>query len=376
MKKILFLAYNTYGIGGTVRHISTLANYFIDKCEVEILSAHKTSEKPFFSLNKNIKLSFLQESMETTKRGLFRRILSRFKSRLMHKDESLYEGFTIYTDLKLLLFLLKQKDKVIFCTIPSYFFVARFLKFRNCKVIAQEHTGFEKHSKNMQLKILSTYKNADIIHCVNAYDQEIYSSKICESESVFIPNVLSSIQELEFNKENIIVSAGRVCYAKNFEFLLKIFEKSRAKELHWKLYIYCSGGEKEIAALKEKALSNKSADNIFILPPAKDIISVFKPAKIFVSSSRAESFGLVTLEAMSCGLPVVATRTVGSSFLVEENQSGFVSDIDDLNGMAEALNALMLDESLHSHMASHAHERAKLFHISSISKQLDILVGI
>ncbi len=376
MKKILFLAYNTYGVGGTVRHISTLANYYIDKCDVEILSAHKTSEKPFFSLNKNIKLFFLQESMESTKRGLFRRILSRFKSLLMHKDESLYEGFTLYTDLKLILFLLKQKDKIIFCTIPSYFFVARFLKLRNCKVIAQEHKGFEKHSRELQLKILSEYKKADVIHCVNSYDQEIYLRKICESKSVFIPNVLSSIQDLEPNKENIIISAGRVCFIKNFEFLLKIFEKSLAKKLNWKLHIHCSGGEKEIAMLKEEALSNKFADNIFILPPAKDIISVFKHAKIFVSSSRAESFGLVTLEAMSCGLPVVATRTVGSSFLVEEAQTGFICDINGLDCMVDALNTLMLDDSLLSNMALHAHERAKLFHISNISKQLDMLVGI
>ena len=68
---------------------------------------------------------------------------------------------------------------------------------------------------------------------------------------------------------------------------------------------------------------------------------------LFVLPSWQESFGLAALEAMACGVPVVASRVGGLPEVVEEGVSGFLCAPEDINGMAEASIALLTDPKLH-----------------------------
>ena len=73
-----------------------------------------------------------------------------------------------------------------------------------------------------------------------------------------------------------------------------------------------------------------------------DIKAVFRRSTIYISSSRAEMTGNATMEAMACGVPVVATRTLGSSEIINDGQNGFLVPIDDPASLANAI-ALLLD---------------------------------
>lgn len=74
------------------------------------------------------------------------------------------------------------------------------------------------------------------------------------------------------------------------------------------------------------------------------IEEVLVGADLFLLPSESESFGLAALEAMSCEVPVIATRAGGVPEVVEEGRNGFLCPVGDVDGMAEAALRLLADE--------------------------------
>lgn len=71
------------------------------------------------------------------------------------------------------------------------------------------------------------------------------------------------------------------------------------------------------------------------------LINIYHASDIYVSSSCHESFGKVLVEAMACGLPVVATATTGSREIVRDNENGFLVPIGDVSALAEKILFLL-----------------------------------
>jgi N-acetyl-alpha-D-glucosaminyl L-malate synthase BshA len=80
------------------------------------------------------------------------------------------------------------------------------------------------------------------------------------------------------------------------------------------------------------------------------------PADVFLLSSSEESFGLSALEAMSCGIPVVATAVGGVPEVIRDGVTGFLSPAEDLPRYAERIRALLLDRERARAMGAAARE--------------------
>lgn len=81
-------------------------------------------------------------------------------------------------------------------------------------------------------------------------------------------------------------------------------------------------------------------------------------ADVFLLPSESESFGLAALEAMSCEVPVVATRAGGLPEVVVDGETGFLCAVGDVDGMAEAAMRLLSDEELRRRLGQAARRRA------------------
>lgn len=90
-----------------------------------------------------------------------------------------------------------------------------------------------------------------------------------------------------------------------------------------------------------------------------DVVELLPALDVFVSSSRVEPFGLVMVEAMACGLPVVATSTGGAREIVEDNVTGKLVAVGDSQALAEAICALLADEDARRLMGERGRARAK-----------------
>jgi N-acetyl-alpha-D-glucosaminyl L-malate synthase BshA len=99
-------------------------------------------------------------------------------------------------------------------------------------------------------------------------------------------------------------------------------------------------------------------DRVCLLGRQNSFVEILQNSDVFLLPSETESFGLAALEAMSCGVPVVASRVGGLTELVIENETGFLSDVGDVDGMAEQIVRILKDEALHSRMSNAARERA------------------
>ena len=91
--------------------------------------------------------------------------------------------------------------------------------------------------------------------------------------------------------------------------------------------------------------------------PQEEVTPLLSVADLFLLPSAQESFGMAALEAMACGVPVVASRVGGLPEVVEDGVSGFLHAPDDLDGMAASGAALLRDPLLHQAVTAAARDR-------------------
>jgi glycosyltransferase involved in cell wall biosynthesis len=111
------------------------------------------------------------------------------------------------------------------------------------------------------------------------------------------------------------------------------------------------------AAIRRDALEGGVADHLTFLDPTNDVERCFRAADLFVLPSVREAHPLALLEAMACGLPVIATRLPGATdAIVEDGLTGKLFAPDDEQALAGALRELLADPAAGRAMGERARE--------------------
>ena len=135
-----------------------------------------------------------------------------------------------------------------------------------------------------------------------------------------------------------LLSYGRYVYKKGFDVLLRVFKKLLDHGVDAELKIGGGGPEQDV--LFELARELGIADKVSLGVWIEDVSEALDQSDVFVLPSRDEPFGIVMLEAMARGLPIVSTRTQGPLEVLSDD-SAWLADVDSVESLTGALLQLV-----------------------------------
>lgn len=154
-----------------------------------------------------------------------------------------------------------------------------------------------------------------------------------------------------------IVFIGALDPRKNVPLLLAAVKKARDAGLQVSLDIVGEGPERQ--ALAGLASDLGIADRVRFLGPSDNVAAHLRQARVFVLPSAYEGLPNVVLEAMACGLPVIATRVGGVPDVIEHGRSGLLVPAGDADALCDGIREVLTDRKLAHELGRHARAAAE-----------------
>ncbi|MCB9541485.1 MAG: N-acetyl-alpha-D-glucosaminyl L-malate synthase BshA [Myxococcales bacterium] len=133
--------------------------------------------------------------------------------------------------------------------------------------------------------------------------------------------------------------------------VVELFAAVRARHRARLLLI---GDGPERAAVEAQVTAHGLGDDVRLVGKQEHFEAWLRACAVFVLPSESESFGLAALEALSSGVPVVASAVGGLGEVVQHGETGWLAGADDIGGMAERIAALVADPALRARMGAAA----------------------
>lgn len=194
-----------------------------------------------------------------------------------------------------------------------------------------------------------------------------------------IPNAVKriNIEYSSLNKKRVI-AVGRLDYQKGFDRLIEAWRiiQQADKFKNWKLDIFGQGEWYD--KLQQMITEYGLKDTVCIHTPSNQIFEEYKQSSLIVMSSNYEGFGMVLVEAMSCGVPAVAFDCdCGPSDIIQPNVNGLLVKNGDISGLAEAMMKVMGDEAMRKRMSEEAKKVTETYSEEKVMKQwIDLFEGL
>lgn len=330
--KLGFVIGNMSHSGGTERVLQLIANGLLERnYQVVVISMWGEKEIPF-PLHKAIKRYRLSKEYPKGAKGNLKNIISLYQ--IVKKEQ-----IDVLIDVDLIL--------------SFYSFPVR-LCMPNLKRISWEHFNyyyqFRKNNKIRRLAMRLAAAFSDVVLVLSKEDRHYYEQnlnirgRLCQ---IYNPN---TYEQVVCNKpeEKLVFAAGRLTKAKGFDYLLKSWQLLEKDFPDWKLLIAGEGEEKEdLLEMKRK----KGLGSVEFIGSVSNIESYYEKAAFFVLPSRNEGFGMVLIEAMAYGKPVVSFACkAGPRDIITDGEDGFLVPTGNYREFAGKMRCLMESEELRRHM--------------------------
>lgn len=196
-------------------------------------------------------------------------------------------------------------------------------------------------------KIFSKWKLSKINKCkllvaLTDADKRDWS-KVINSDIIIIPNILTFYPDkiTDYSKRSKrILCVGRFDKQKGFDLMIKAWAIIADKHKEWKVDIF---GDGELNNTLNGLIKNYCLDeSITIHPATNHIYDEYMDSSIFAFSSRYEGFGLVLIEAMSCGVPCISFDCPhGPSEIITNGRNGLLVQNGNIDEFANSLDSMI-----------------------------------
>lgn len=356
--RITFLVRNIWGIGGTIKTTLNTAAALADQGhEITIASCVRHKNEPDFAIDPRISIVNLWDVRDPAEGGEHLSVPDRISRRLpsfLDKDEVNNMGESSkLLDRRVKRFLRRLDTDVLVSTQVSLNLYVAEYGGPGCVTVAQEHLYLDKYRPPVRERILSNYHRFDAVVTITEADAAQYREAMPEHADLVecIPNAIPpNPNESPDLTEPVIMTAGRLTGMKGFDVLIDAFGRVADRFPQWRVRIYGRGGDK--GKLKQLIDEHGLQGRVELMGPVAPLDDEWRKASIAAVPSRFEPFGLVIVEAMAAGLPVVCTAVKhGPIEIVENEVNGLLVKPKSPRVLAEALTRLMDDAELRHKLA-------------------------
>lgn len=350
--RIVYCIHSTYNSGGMERILSIKANYLCEKLgyEVYIVTTDQGCRSNFFEFSNKIKFIDLSvRYLELEHIGLFKKVYLYYRKKKEHEKKMRDLLFRLRVDIVISMF---EREL-------SFLYKIKDGSAKVCEIHFSKFVRLQKFPKGIMklISLVNTYRDEFYAKkydkfIVLTYEDLHYWSNCKNIQCIPNPSIIRA-DKPAILKNKKVLAIGRLCYQKGFDLLITAWQLVHQQALDWELHIYGEGNLKDYLEKLIEDLNMKSC--ISIHAPNIDVKRLYQDSSIFAFSSRYEGFGLVLVEAMSCGIPVVSFDCkCGPKDIILDNYNGLLVPENDVQSMAMALLKLISDENLRKQLGYNA----------------------
>ena len=388
--KIVFCTPALYSTGGVERVVSYKASYFAEQLgyDVTIIVTEGKGRACYFLLSDNVKvINFELGFEELWKASFLKKVYLYLTKQRQYKRLLKDELMRIRPDITISML---RREINFLMDIPD-----GSKKIGELHVNRANYRNFEANDSNGLKRLFARYWMKSLLGKLRRLDQLVVLTDKSKaswpelSNVTVIPDPITievkseerGVRREEGGESNDsrgkctkrVVTIGRYAYQKGYDLLLQAWaEASRIRELEnceeWTLDIFGQGDQTDYRELMAEL--GIDANRCHLNGPVEDVVSAYLDSSIFVLSSRFEGFGMVLVEAMAYGLPVVSFDCpAGPDEIITDGVDGLLVPAGDVHALAEKLMALMSDENLRRRLGQQALLTAQRYDMTTLAGQ-------
>lgn len=368
--KIVYCTPALYSAGGVERIISVKASYFADVLgyDVTVVVTEGKGKPPFFPLSERVKVIHLDLNFEELwgvsfykKAFLYLVKQRRFRKQLTDTLMRIRPDFTISVLRREINFINSIKDGS--------------RKIGELHVNRANYRNFKVKDNNLFLRVFSHFWMNRLLKHLKQLDKFVVLTEIAKKDWPELDDIVVIPDPLPYHTDvqsplsaKRIISIGRYVFEKGNDLLLEAWSQVEKQRSDWSLDIYGMGNREPYE--RQMAQLGIDPQRCHLHGFLKDVDREYLSSSIFVLPSRFEGFGLVLIEAMSCGLPVLSFDSEnGPRSIISDEVNGFLIPPFNVNILSEKMMLLMDDVDLRKRIGLNAYKESLKYDIDYIGLQ-------
>lgn len=359
--KLLYLI-TCLGRGGAERSITDLALQFKNNPEIVVKIGVLDNVNAFPELEHVLDIHFLEYQPNSLWKKSFtpkyHELVKDFQPDIIHSNRFLAEFITTEKLYPNTIYVCHGRDNMI--------------QLKNWQWSNLKNKGNLINWLEKQILINKKYKKTNTHFIANSEDTCAYFQKVLlkkDRKNVQIIYNAVDLEKFAVAEEKTIdpkkplqlINVGSFQAKKNQIFLIAIAKYLKAQKIDFELNLLGDGSEKSNVANAIKA--NGLENHVFLRGVQNNVEDWLKKSDVYIHSAYYEPFGIVLLEAMAAGLPLICLDGIGNRILIEQGKNGFMFPHEDAALFGDTIIQLLQNPAQYAEISNYAKSFTKKFDI-------------
>jgi glycosyltransferase involved in cell wall biosynthesis len=368
--KIVYCTPSLYVAGGLERVLTLKANYFAEhyQYDITIILTDGKGKPYYYPLSNKIKVINLDINFEELwSCSFFKKVILYLKKQRIFRKKLKKELISIKPDITISLL----RREINFITQIN----DGSKKIGEIHVNRANYRNFEMDDDLFLKKLFARFWMNSLTKKLKKLDKFVVLTEEDRLQWQELKNVMVIPDPLSFHPMSVsplaskrVIAVGRYVYQKGFDLLLQAWSIVEKKCLDLELVVYGQGIREPYESLLDKLRIDRN--RCHLNGPTADIEREYLNSSIFVLSSRFEGFGMVIVEAMACGLPVVAFNCpCGPKDIISDGVNGILIEKENIEKLAKGIISVAESPDLAKKIAHNAQRRSHDYDLDFIAEK-------